>query len=161
MRQTNKEQCLLYNGVCHNSMQDLVPAELISRSPDSDNMFSSPRRRTVPRRSPGGGGGSQGSNNKFHVINDELIPHSSMCKQRSRVSGRSPGLSSRSLAESPSKNAAAYAGAKFGEAPAPQVLPLPPQHWIASESNVLPSTCVPFSPCQDLAFQLKAILQVA
>lgn len=160
MRQTTKEQCILFNGFCNRTMQDFVSTDqMLGQSPDQDNMFT-PSRRSVPRRSPGCGGGGQGSNIKFHETADELYSHSTpnVFKHKTRPSGRSPISTSRSTVESPSKNFPGYAGAKFGDAPAPHDLPLPPQHWIASE-NIQSSSSL-FSPCQDMATHLKAILQV-
>lgn len=91
------------------------------------------------------------------------FPASAECIRRTSVAKRSvPSHHGRPVSSSPNSGnqspgrLGAYAGAKFGDAPSPRLLPPPPQHWLRSgnlQSAIL-------SPCQSLTSEIKTLLQV-
>jgi len=86
----------------------------------------------------------------------EYIRRTSLAKRSGPLHhGRPVSSSPNSGNQSPGR-LGAYAGAKFGDAPSPRLLPLPPQHWLCSgnlQSAIL-------SPCQSLTSEIKTLLQV-
>lgn len=91
------------------------------------------------------------------------FPASGECIRRTSVAKRSVPLHhARPVSSSPNSGnqspgrLGAYAGAKFGDAPSPRLLPPPPQHWLCSSS--LQSAIL--SPCQSLTSEIKTLLQV-
>lgn len=86
------------------------------------------------------------------------FPASVECIRRTSVakrSGRPVSSSPNSGNQSPGR-LGAYAGAKFGDAPSPRLLPPPPPHWLCGGS--LQSAIL--SPCQSLTSEIKTLLQV-
>ncbi|ESO03536.1 hypothetical protein HELRODRAFT_173235 [Helobdella robusta] len=89
----------------------------------------------------------------FHSISTSSHPSSNSSNEDRCCSNKSS--SDGSTCESAKLNC--YAGAKFGDAPEPVMLPLPPKHWLKCRSSNSSS----LKPCDDLSLQLKVILQVA
>ncbi|CAH1131253.1 unnamed protein product [Ceutorhynchus assimilis] len=79
---------------------------------------------------------------------------------------RSPVAFQPSLRSSPGLLAGHYAGCKFTEPPSASALPLPPPHWMQSQSKksvILPFRAIiplPVDQNHDFSQQLKLLLQV-
>lgn len=98
--------------------------------------------------------------------NDQNMPLNQRHGRRDSFHSRCiPSAASRMGSGSPmNSTSSAYAGAKFGDAPSPSLLPLPPRHWLSTDgpnslSAGLQSPVL--GPCQSLTSELKTLLQVA